>query len=113
MTIGTTMITQRPLVLVILLLALCLPRADALFFNLNFLEVVINQVLVVVGAFGLWNNLASSLCGRFQGMLPSVFTNCQCSGSYKVGKGLGGDFFCNLGNEVCLIDKKDSKDDDL
>ena len=104
------MTTRRPLFLLVLF-ALCLSSANALFLNLNFLETVINRILEVLGTFGLWNSVARSLCETFQDLLPDVFLDCQCAGSYKVGQGLGGEFFCRLGDEVCLLEG-DSKDED-
>ena len=106
------LIQRRLLFLVVWLLACLIPQANALLFNLSFFESLINSILQSLNIFGLWNNVAQGLCDSFQGALPSVFVNCQCTGSYQVGKGLGGDFFCGLGGEICLIEDEGKKGKD-
>lgn len=97
--------------LLLFLLALSGPRRCGAI--LGFLEEVINGVFAVLGSFGIWDTLARGLCNTMENLLPDGFLDCRCSGSYRAGRGLGGELFCSIGNEVCLIPGEKKNDEDL
>lgn len=97
----------------LLLLAACVTQVDALFFDLSIFEDLLNNLFLAMGSLGIWNVLAQGLCDTFQGVLPETLLGCQCSGSFSVPKGLGGELFCQLGGETCLVDGEDEDEDDL
>ena len=97
----------------LLLLLLAFPNGADAFLSLTILEDAINNFLEGLGALGIWDGLAKSLCNAMSPLLPEGFLECQCTGSFRAGVGLKGEFFCKLGGEVCLIQGEKKDDPDL
>lgn len=102
-----------PLLLPLLLLASGIPRADAVLLDVTWLEKILDFIFEILGRLGIWDSLFDSLCKQFAGSLPNNLLDCQCTGSYTSEKGFGGDFFCRLDTELCVIPGDGRDDEDL